>query len=228
MLKPTERPPPSLAPRFAPSITPGPPPVITAQPCSPNTRPTARASSYGTLPSATRAEPNRHTAGRSISATCSNPARNSAAIFATDSSISASLGCSRIRRSSICLETVLRDVRHDHPDHERQRGRAVDRVGEQRLPASPAEPEQPGRPPHSAAVEDPERQQVDEVEEEADVGERLQEVRPVGKADEQHREARGAAEQGARDRDPRRLPGVSAGVLHVRAEERDEYGQLGI
>src|SRR5260221_220719 len=36
MLKPTERPPPSLQPRFAASITPGPPPVTTAQPASAN------------------------------------------------------------------------------------------------------------------------------------------------------------------------------------------------
>src|SRR5919199_284298 len=34
MLNPTDSPPPSLAPRFAASITPGPPPVTTAQPRS--------------------------------------------------------------------------------------------------------------------------------------------------------------------------------------------------
>ncbi len=39
MLKPTESPPPSFTPRLAASITPGPPPVITAQPASPNRRP---------------------------------------------------------------------------------------------------------------------------------------------------------------------------------------------
>ena len=39
MLRPTENPPPSFAPRFAASITPGPPPVITDQPASANSRP---------------------------------------------------------------------------------------------------------------------------------------------------------------------------------------------
>src|SRR3977135_843874 len=42
MLKPTERPPPSLQPRFAASITPGPPPVTTAHPASPKRRPLPR------------------------------------------------------------------------------------------------------------------------------------------------------------------------------------------
>ena len=45
MLKPTESPPPSLQPRFAASMTPGPPPVTTAKPASANARPVARASS---------------------------------------------------------------------------------------------------------------------------------------------------------------------------------------
>ena len=43
MLKPTERPPPSLQPRFAASITPGPPPVTTAKPASAKSRPVSRA-----------------------------------------------------------------------------------------------------------------------------------------------------------------------------------------
>src|SRR2546423_795037 len=46
MLKPTLRPPPSLQPRFAASMTPGPPPVITAQPCSPKSFAVARAAAY--------------------------------------------------------------------------------------------------------------------------------------------------------------------------------------
>ena len=45
MLNPTESPPPSLAPRFAASITPGPPPVTTVNPASAKRRPTSRASS---------------------------------------------------------------------------------------------------------------------------------------------------------------------------------------
>ena len=111
MLKPTEQPPPSCAPRFAPSITPPPPPVTTAQPASPKRRPTARAASYGLLPSATRAEPKSATAGRGRSrATFSNPARNSAAIFATDALDVARCRWSRIWRSSTS-QAVLRDVR---------------------------------------------------------------------------------------------------------------------
>src|SRR4026207_489473 len=43
MLKPTESPPPSLQPRFAASMTPGPPPVTTANPASANARPAAPA-----------------------------------------------------------------------------------------------------------------------------------------------------------------------------------------
>ena len=56
--KPTESPPPSWQPRFAASITPGPPPVTTAQPASAKRRAVSRASSYGRDPScdARRAE----------------------------------------------------------------------------------------------------------------------------------------------------------------------------
>ena len=80
MLKPTERPPPSWQPRFAASITPGPPPVTTAQPARANSVAVARAASYGPLPSATRAEPKNETAGRSIFSTASKPWKNSSAI----------------------------------------------------------------------------------------------------------------------------------------------------
>ena len=45
MLKPTERPPPSLQPRFAASITPGPPPVTTANWASAKSFAVARACS---------------------------------------------------------------------------------------------------------------------------------------------------------------------------------------
>ena len=57
MLKPTLRPPPSLQPRFAASITPGPPPVITAQPASPKSFAVARAAAYSGESSRIRAEP---------------------------------------------------------------------------------------------------------------------------------------------------------------------------
>ena len=83
MLKPTERPPPSLQPRFAASITPGPPPVTTAKCASAKSFAVARACTYGALSSPTRAEPKIETAGRSISSTFWKPPRNSAAITAT-------------------------------------------------------------------------------------------------------------------------------------------------
>ena len=62
MLSPTERAPASRAPRFAASIVPGPPPVITAMPASPIARPTSRACSYSSSPGAVRAEPKTQTA----------------------------------------------------------------------------------------------------------------------------------------------------------------------
>jgi hypothetical protein len=43
MLKPTESPPASLQPRFAASITPGPPPVTTAKPAPAKRLPASRA-----------------------------------------------------------------------------------------------------------------------------------------------------------------------------------------
>ena len=63
MLKPTESPPASLQPRFAASITPGPPPVTTAKPASANAPAVARACSYVGAPSAMRADPKIETAG---------------------------------------------------------------------------------------------------------------------------------------------------------------------
>src|SRR6185437_3577713 len=77
MLKPTESPPPSRQPRFAASITPGPPPVTTAQPASAKSRAVSRASSYDLDSSGARAEPKQETAGRSIRWTASKPAKNS-------------------------------------------------------------------------------------------------------------------------------------------------------
>src|SRR5437764_405647 len=122
MLKPTERPPPSCAPRFAASITPGPPPVITAQPASANRRATDRASRYGAESSPTRAEPNIVTAGRSIRATASKPCRNSSAIRLTSARTSPSLA--RIRLSSKRGGSeAARDMRLVHAEHE-QRGEA--------------------------------------------------------------------------------------------------------
>ena len=84
MLKPTERPPPSLAPRFAASITPGPPPVTTASPASANSRAVARAASYVSA-SPRRCAPSRRSRPRGdrSSGRAWKPARNSDAISET-------------------------------------------------------------------------------------------------------------------------------------------------
>src|SRR5262245_1064587 len=98
MLKPTESPPASRQPRFVASMRPGPPPVTTAKPVSASSRPVLRAMSYSG-PLGIRAEPNTATAGRSICATASSPARNSSATKRTSRSISPARRSSR-RRSS--------------------------------------------------------------------------------------------------------------------------------
>ena len=63
MLSPTESASASCAPRFAASIAPGPPPVITANPASPIARPVSRARSYSGESSGIRAEPKTQMAG---------------------------------------------------------------------------------------------------------------------------------------------------------------------
>src|ERR671922_3027095 len=120
MLKPTDRPPPSWAPRFAASITPGPPPVITAQPASAKRLATDRASRYGAESSPTRAEPNIVTAGRSMRATASKPCLNSFAIRLTSARTSRSLARIRLSSKRGGSEAV-RDMRLVHAEHE-QRG----------------------------------------------------------------------------------------------------------
>src|SRR6266511_610674 len=135
MLKPTDRPPPSLAPRFAASITPPPPPVTTAQPCSPNSRPVSRAAAYAGCSSPIRAEPNMATAGRSILSTSAKPARNSSAISSTASAGSAR-SVSRMRRSS--TSEVPWDVRVLHPEHEQRRQTEVQERDHDALPGKHA------------------------------------------------------------------------------------------
>ena len=63
MLSPTEGAPESTAPRFAASMIPGPPPVMTAKPASPSRRPTSRAAAYRGSSGSVRAEPNTTAAG---------------------------------------------------------------------------------------------------------------------------------------------------------------------
>src|SRR5262245_8158604 len=221
MLKPTESPPPSCAPRFAASITPGPPPVITAQPRPANRRPTARAAAYAGLPSTTLAEPNTETAGRSMRATCAKPARNSSAIVSTACAGSAS-AVSRRRRSSTALEPVLWHVRLEGAVEEQDRRRRVQEPRDERQVATAPVPEEPRRAPDRAAVEGAERQQVEQVEHEPEVRERDQQVGSVCVPDHEAGERPNAAEDRAGDRDAGGLPRVPARVLDVRAEERDE------
>src|SRR5215472_7502514 len=76
MLQPTERPPASTQPRLMASITPGPPPVITATPRLARAAPTATACRYRGSEGPIRAEPKQVTAGP-ISASTSKPSTNS-------------------------------------------------------------------------------------------------------------------------------------------------------
>src|SRR5207247_1446989 len=63
MLHPMEGPPPSRHPRFAASMTPGPPPVMTASPARASSCPTCRACSYSGSSREIRADPNTLIAG---------------------------------------------------------------------------------------------------------------------------------------------------------------------
>ena len=76
MPSPTDTPPASDAPLFAASITPGPPPVITAYPASTSLRPNSSAAAYIGSSGLVRAEPNTLIAGPS-SASMPNPSMNS-------------------------------------------------------------------------------------------------------------------------------------------------------
>ena len=121
---------------------------------------------------------------------------------------------------------MLGDVGRGHAEHAHERRAEVERVDEERLALPAAVAQEAGRAPDGAAVEDPDRDQVEQVEEEAEVGEREQQVRALRLADQVADERGGAAEDRPGDRDPRGLPRIAARVLHVGAEERDEHRQL--
>src|SRR3954447_9161105 len=102
MFSPTEVTPASRAPRFAASITPGPPPVTIAKPASPSMRAVRRASSYGGSGSLTRAEPKIETAGP-IPPSTSKPwasSRSMRASLASSERVVATAGDSALRISS--------------------------------------------------------------------------------------------------------------------------------
>jgi hypothetical protein len=82
MPSPTLTPPASLAPLLAASMTPGPPPVITANPASASLRPASSATAYDGFSGLVRAEPKTLIAGPS-SASAPNPSTNSAWIRST-------------------------------------------------------------------------------------------------------------------------------------------------
>ena len=124
---------------------------------------------------ATRAEPNSATAGRSISRDLLE-ARAELGGDLRDRRVDVErAGWSRIWRSSVtarCCGTCDATIPSDQ--HERRRR---SRARRRRSPCrAAAEPEPARRAPDGAAVEDPERDQVEQVEEEAEVGEREQQV----------------------------------------------------
>src|SRR2546428_8547194 len=101
MLRPTDRPRPSRAPRLAASMVPGPPPVITAKPRRASSAARARAASYIGAGGRTRADPKKVTAGPTV-ASASKPATNSAWIRSTrQGSLSRNSGAPSGRSSSL-------------------------------------------------------------------------------------------------------------------------------
>src|ERR1051326_3967291 len=102
----------------------------------------------------------------------------------------------------------------------------VQRVGRECEVAPAAQPKEAGRAPDRPAVEDPDRDHVEQVEEEAEVRERVQEIRVARLREQIDDERRRAAEDRSGDRDPNGLPRMAACVRDVRTEERDEDRQL--
>ena len=134
MLKPTESPPPSCAPRFAASITPGPPPVTTAQPRSAKqpSRPRAPARTPGCR-SSIRAEPKIAAAGRSIRVDLRRSPRGTPPRSSRPRRRDPRPGC---RGSAVvhASEAVLRQVRHVGADREAAAAvPAVEDAGDDRL-----------------------------------------------------------------------------------------------
>ena len=219
MLKPTERPPPSFAPRFAASITPGPPPITSARPASARSRAVCPRPRRWPSPRRPAPSPKTETAGRSIRSNAGTPPgtrRRSARCRSRTSLRSTAGGGGRARCS--CSQPVLRDVRREHACDERH-GRHDRGDGHQigeppGAPGSTAPPPTPDAPraEHMAAVEDPDRREVDQVEQEAGVGERAQQVGIDG----HRRRETGAGTNAAGDRPGERDPGVDPRVeAHV-------------
>ena len=180
----------------------------------------SRAKRYGRDSSPTRADPKIDTAGRPISSTFSNPFRNSAAMKPTSDGISPS--CRRSSRRSIWpLVTADPGERARRSSRARERPRAQS-SRRRRCPTSRRASAGLARPPPGAehapgaqdvaTVEEADRDQVEEVEEEARVGERTQERRVDGVAvDEAGERAEPARERARRPRRARSATGRTAG-----------------
>ena len=114
--------------------------------------------------------------------------------------------------------------RGEHEDEDQDRVRTDDDEG--------PEPEQPDDPERgmergdgSAAVERDDGEQVEEIDEEAEEGDRLELVGVLRDAERVDRRRAKRADDRAGQRDPRLVPGVARVLLHRdhRAEERDEH-----
>src|SRR4051812_38004565 len=126
-----------------------------------------------------RAEPKTVAPGRPMASTAAKPAAISAPIACA---CAWGLSSSRSRRSrSACsliprtLQPMLRHVADPHAENEHHRSAEVERKHERRARVA-LEPHELVRAPHPAAVENADREQVEEVEQEPDVGERGQQV----------------------------------------------------
>ena len=182
-------------------------------------------------PSRTRAEPKIVTAGRSIGSTASKP---SAELLGDPRDVAR--GALRILVAPVedaggpPSQPVLRDVRHVHADREQQRERDVRAAEHRALRPAAAPPEPVRRAEDRAAVEEPDRDQVEQVEEEAGEARAPAAGRsPVADADPERDRSRGAARDRPGERDEPVLPGAErAADRDERAEERDEHRQRGL
>src|SRR5581483_10778040 len=99
-------------------------------------------------------------------------------------------------------QPALGDVSGEHAGDEQHGQRSVDRPDERRAPRRAAQPEVVQRAPDLAAVEEADGDEVEQVEEETGVAERLQELRVRRLARAPDGGSPGRPDQRARERDP--------------------------
>ena len=226
-----------------PPSRPGPPPVTTAKPASAKSARRSRAPcSYVGDSSPTRAEPKIETAGRSISLDLLEAGEE----LGRDQRRRRSRSSPSRRRSSRCGSTSLfahsRPAGRGRADHRRARARRRVRTRVERhrragddaaasagFGAAATGAEDAPRAEDCAAVEEPDRDQVEEVEEEA----RRRRARAAGRSRSPCRTIRHASAASPPATGPasetRAFPHGSNGQVaqrDVRAEERDEDGEL--